>query len=118
MIGPEVRIGKSCKIQNNVSLYKGITIEDDVFLGPSCVFTNVKTPRAFIDRAGEYSNTIIKKGATIGANATALNGGTIIDMRDDGTSSGVASTITNAAATATANGVTYTKPANVTVAAP
>ena len=61
MIGPDVKIGNSCKIQNNVSLYKGISIEDNVFLGPSCVFTNVKTPRAFIDRSKEFSKTVIKK---------------------------------------------------------
>ena len=74
MIGPDVTIGDNCKIQNNVSLYKGITIENDVFLGPSCVFTNVKTPRAFIDRSNEFSNTVIKKGASIGANATIICG--------------------------------------------
>ena len=74
MIGPDVEIGNNCKIQNNVSLYKGITIENDVFLGPSCVFTNVKTPRAFIDRSNEFSNTFIKKGASIGANATIICG--------------------------------------------
>ena len=72
MIGPNVLIGNRCKIQNNVSVYKGITMEDDVFCGPSCVFTNVKTPRAFIDRSEEFSNTLIKKGASIGANSTIL----------------------------------------------
>ncbi len=74
MIGPDVTIGNNCKIQNNVSLYKGITIENDVFLGPSCVFTNIKTPRAFVDRSDEFTNTRIKKGASIGANATIVCG--------------------------------------------
>ena len=74
MVGPDVNIGNNCKIQNNVSLYKGITIEDDVFLGPSCVFTNVKTPRAFIDRSKEFHDTVVEKGASIGANATIICG--------------------------------------------
>ena len=77
MIGPEVILGNGCKIQNNVSLYKGIILEDNVFCGPSCVFTNVKTPRAFIDRSKEFSNTIIKKGASIGANSTIICGVTV-----------------------------------------
>jgi len=77
MIGPNVLIGNRCKIQNNVSVYKGITIEDDVFCGPSCVFTNVKTPRAFIDRSEEFSTTLIKKGVSIGANSTIVCGVTI-----------------------------------------
>ncbi len=74
MIGPNVTIGNRCKIQNNVSLYKGIILEDNVFCGPSCVFTNVKTPRAFIDRSKEFSKTIVRKGASIGANATIICG--------------------------------------------
>lgn len=74
MIGPDVSIGENCKIQNNVSLYKGITIENNVFCGPSCVFTNVKTPRAFIDRSKEFSDTIVRIGASIGANATIVCG--------------------------------------------
>lgn len=74
MIGPNVNVGHNCKIQNNISIYSGITIEDDVFLGPSCVFTNVKTPRAFIDRSNEFHDTVIKKGASIGANATIICG--------------------------------------------
>ena len=74
MIGPDVKIGSNCKIQNNVSIYKGITIEDNVFCGPSCVFTNVKTPRAFIDRSNEFSETVVREGSSIGANATIICG--------------------------------------------
>ena len=74
MIGLGVKIGDNCKIQNNVSLYKGVTLEKNVFCGPSCVFTNVKTPRAFIDRSNEFSQTLIKKGCSIGANATIICG--------------------------------------------
>ena len=77
MIGPDVNIGNGCKIQNNVSIYKGITLEDGVFCGPSCVFTNVFNPRAFIERKNEFRKTLVKKGATIGANATILCGVTI-----------------------------------------
>ena len=76
-IGPDVMIGNRCKIQNNVSVYKGVTLEDEVFCGPSCVFTNVYNPRAFIERKNEYLPTLVKKGATIGANATILCGITI-----------------------------------------
>jgi len=70
-------IGNRVKIQNNVSVYDDVVIEDDVFCGPSCVFTNVTNPRAFINRKQEYKKTIIKKGATIGANATIVCGITI-----------------------------------------
>ena len=77
MIGPDVSVGNNCKIQNNVSLYKNVTLEDDVFIGPSAVFTNVKTPRAFIDRKADFLTTKIKKGATIGANATIVCGVTL-----------------------------------------
>jgi UDP-2-acetamido-3-amino-2,3-dideoxy-glucuronate N-acetyltransferase len=77
MIGPDVTIGNKCKIQNNVSLFKGVVLEDEVFCGPSCVFTNVLTPRAFIERKNEFKQTLVKKGATIGANATILCGITI-----------------------------------------
>ena len=76
-LGPEVKIGDGCKIQNNVSIYKGVELEDNVFCGPSAVFTNVKTPRTFIDRSKEFNATLVKKGATIGANATILCGNTI-----------------------------------------
>lgn len=74
MIGSDVVIGNNCKIQNNVSVYKGVTLEDDVFCGPSCVFTNVYTPRAFIERKKEFLKILVKKGATIGANATIVCG--------------------------------------------
>lgn len=74
MVGPDVVIGDNCKIQNNVSVYKGVTFEDDVFCGPSAVFTNVLTPRAEIDRTTEFAPTIVREGATIGANATVVCG--------------------------------------------
>lgn len=77
MVGPDAIIGDGCKIQNNVSVYKGVTLEADVFCGPSCVFTNVNTPRSFIDRKDSFSNTLVKKGASIGANATIICGVTI-----------------------------------------
>lgn len=77
MIGPDVAVGDGCKIQNNVSLYKGVTLEDMVFVGPSAVFTNVLVPRAFIERKHAFRETIVRKGATIGANATIICGVTI-----------------------------------------
>ena len=77
MIGPQVHIGDRCKIQNNVSLYKGVTLEDGVFCGPSCVFTNVMTPRAAIERKDEFLPTLVKRGTTIGANATIICGVTL-----------------------------------------
>ena len=73
-IGPDVTIGNGCKIQNNVSVYKGVTLEDDVFCGPSMVFTNVLTPRAFVERKNEFGDTHVGRGATIGANATIVCG--------------------------------------------
>jgi UDP-2-acetamido-3-amino-2,3-dideoxy-glucuronate N-acetyltransferase len=73
-IGPNVAIGDGCKIQNNVSVYEGVTLEEDVFCGPSCVFTNVYTPRAFVNRKAEFGKTLVKKGASIGANATIVCG--------------------------------------------
>ena len=76
-IANDVRIGDNVKVQNNVSLYSGVVCEDDVFLGPSMVFTNVKTPRSGVNRRGEFQKTIIKRGATIGANATVVCGVTI-----------------------------------------
>lgn len=77
VIGSDVKVGNRCKIQNNVSLYKGVEIEDEVFCGPSCVFTNVYNPRAFIERKHEFRKTLVKRGATIGANATIVCGVTI-----------------------------------------
>lgn len=77
MIGPKVKIGDKCKIQNNVSIYKGVTMESEVFCGPSCVFTNVYNPRAFIERKHEFMQTLVKRGATLGANATIICGITI-----------------------------------------
>jgi UDP-2-acetamido-3-amino-2,3-dideoxy-glucuronate N-acetyltransferase len=77
MIGPHVTVGDNCKIQNNVSLYEGVTLEDDVFCGPSCVFTNVINPRSAISRKTEFRPTLVKRGATIGANATILCGHTV-----------------------------------------
>lgn len=71
-VGPNVTVGSGCKIQNNVSLYTGVTLEEDVFCGPSCVFTNVNTPRAFVNRKAEFGEIRVKKGATIGANATVV----------------------------------------------
>ena len=77
VIGPNVTIGHGCKIQNNVSVYKGVTLEDDVFCGPSMVFTNVFNPRSEIKRMDEVRGTLVKKGASIGANATIVCGNTI-----------------------------------------
>ena len=77
MVGPDVTVGDNCKIQNNVSLYKGVTLEENVFCGPSCVFTNVLTPRAGVERKDEFAPTLVKKGATIGANATIVCGHTL-----------------------------------------
>jgi UDP-2-acetamido-3-amino-2,3-dideoxy-glucuronate N-acetyltransferase len=74
MIGPDVTVGDSCKIQNNVSIYKGVTLEDEVFCGPSMVFTNVYNPRSAIRRMDEIRPTLVKKGATLGANSTIVCG--------------------------------------------
>jgi UDP-2-acetamido-3-amino-2,3-dideoxy-glucuronate N-acetyltransferase len=76
-VGSRVRIGDNVKIQNNVSVYDNVTLEDDVFCGPSMVFTNVINPRSHISRKSEYKDTLVKKGATIGANATIVCGTTI-----------------------------------------
>ena len=77
VIGPDVRIGDGCKIQNNVSVYKGVTLEDEVFCGPSMVFTNVFNPRASIRRMDELRPTLVRKGASLGANSTIVCGNTI-----------------------------------------
>jgi UDP-2-acetamido-3-amino-2,3-dideoxy-glucuronate N-acetyltransferase len=74
VVSPDVVLGKNVKVQNNVSLYTGVICEDDVFLGPSMVFTNVTNPRSGVNRRGQYSKTIVKKGASIGANATIVCG--------------------------------------------
>jgi UDP-2-acetamido-3-amino-2,3-dideoxy-glucuronate N-acetyltransferase len=77
VVSPGVVLGKNVKIQNNVSIYTGVQCEDDVFLGPSMVFTNVINPRSALNRRGEYLKTIVKKGASIGANATIVCGNNI-----------------------------------------
>ena len=77
VIGANVTIGSGVKVQNNISIYDGVEIEDDVFLGPSMVFTNVINPRAFIERKHEFKKTLVKKGCSIGANATIVCGVTI-----------------------------------------
>jgi len=77
LVAPQAILGNNVKVQNNVSIYTGVVCEDDVFLGPSCVFTNVINPRSFISRKKEYRPTSVKKGATIGANATIICGVTI-----------------------------------------
>ena len=74
VISPEVVLGNNVKVQNNVSLYTGVTCGDDVFLGPSCVFTNVTNPRSAVNRRGQCAKTHVGKGATIGANATIVCG--------------------------------------------
>jgi UDP-2-acetamido-3-amino-2,3-dideoxy-glucuronate N-acetyltransferase len=77
VVGPDVTIGKGCKIQNNVSVFKGITLEANVFCGPSMVFTNIYNPRAEIGKMDQIRPTLVKKGATIGANATIICGATL-----------------------------------------
>jgi len=77
VVGPKVVIGSGVKVQNNVSVYEGVEVEDDVFLGPSMVFTNIINPRAFIQRKEEFQKTLLKKGCSIGANTTIVCGTTI-----------------------------------------
>lgn len=77
VISPSVRLGRNVKIQNNVSVYTGVICEDDVFLGPSMVFTNVINPRSHVNRRNEYAETLVRKGASIGANATVICGNEI-----------------------------------------
>lgn len=77
MVGPNVKIGNNVKLQNNISVYDGVEIEDDVFCGPSMVFTNVVNPRSFIERKNEFRKTLIKKGASLGANCTIVCGITV-----------------------------------------
>ena len=77
VISPDVKLGNNVKVQNNVSIYTGVICEDDVFLGPSMVFTNVINPRSAVNRRGQYAKTIVKKGVSIGANATIVCGNNI-----------------------------------------
>ena len=77
MVGPRVTMGNGCKVQNNVALYDGVVLEDGVFCGPSCVFTNVNNPRAFLNRKSEFRKTLVRTGASIGANATIVCGHTL-----------------------------------------
>jgi UDP-2-acetamido-3-amino-2,3-dideoxy-glucuronate N-acetyltransferase len=77
VVSPGCTIGDNCKVQNNVSIYTGVVLENDVFCGPSMVFTNVVNPRAFIERKSEYRRTLVKRGASIGANATIVCGVTL-----------------------------------------
>jgi UDP-2-acetamido-3-amino-2,3-dideoxy-glucuronate N-acetyltransferase len=77
VISPQCTVGDNVKIQNNVSIYTGVVVEDDAFLGPSMVFTNVINPRSFIERKDEYRRTLVRKGASIGANATIVCGATL-----------------------------------------
>jgi UDP-2-acetamido-3-amino-2,3-dideoxy-glucuronate N-acetyltransferase len=77
VVGPHVIIGNNVKVQNNISIYEGVTVEDDVFIGPSVVFTNVINPRSFIVRTQEFRKTLLKKGVSIGANATIICGNTL-----------------------------------------
>lgn len=77
VISPDVQLGKNVKVQNNVSIYTGVICEDDVFLGPSMVFTNITNPRSAIVRRDQYEKTLVKKGASIGANATVVCGNEI-----------------------------------------
>jgi len=76
-VADDVALGNNVKVQNNVSIYSGVVCEDDVFLGPSMVFTNIKNPRSAVVRKGEYAKTLVKKGASIGANATIVCGNDI-----------------------------------------
>ncbi|MBT3883002.1 MAG: N-acetyltransferase [Campylobacteraceae bacterium] len=77
VVGPNVKMGSGIKVQNNISIYEGVEVEDDVFLGPSMVFTNVINPRSFIVRKEEFKKTLLKKGCSIGANVTVVCGTTI-----------------------------------------
>ena len=93
VVSPGVILGKNVKIQNNVSIYEGVICEDDVFLGPSMVFTNVTNPRSGVNRRGEYSKTIVRKGASIGANATIVCGHNIGEYAFIGAGSVVTKTV-------------------------
>jgi len=92
-VASDVILGNNVKIQNNISIYTGVTCEDDVFLGPSMVFTNVTNPRSGVNRRGQYSKTTVKKGASIGANATIVCGHDIGEYAFIGAGSVVTKTI-------------------------
>jgi UDP-2-acetamido-3-amino-2,3-dideoxy-glucuronate N-acetyltransferase len=93
VVMPGTHIGNNVKIQNNVSIYEGVTLEDDVFCGPSCVFTNVLTPRSHVSRKDEYALTLVRRGASIGANATIVCGSTIGEYAFIGAGAVVASDV-------------------------
>ena len=93
VVSPNVILGENVKVQNNVSIYSGVICEDDVFLGPSMVFTNVINPRSAIIRRGEYQKTLVKKGASIGANATIVCGNNIGEYAFIGAGSVVTKTV-------------------------
>ena len=93
VVMPGTSIGNNVKIQNNVSIYEGVTLEDDVFCGPSCVFTNVLTPRSHVSRKDEYALTLVRRGASIGANATIVCGSTIGEFAFIGAGAVVASDV-------------------------
>ena len=95
VVSPEVILGDNVKVQNNVSIYTGVICEDDVFLGPSMVFTNVLNPRSAVNRRGSYSKTIVRKGASIGANATIVCGHDIGKFAFIGAGSVVTKTISD-----------------------
>jgi len=95
VISPEVILGKNVKVQNNVSIYTGVICEDDVFLGPSMVFTNVMNPRSAVNRRDQYSKTTVKKGASIGANATIVCGNDIGEFAFIGAGSVVTKEVLN-----------------------
>lgn len=95
VISPNVILGQNVKVQNNVSIYTGVICEDDVFLGPSMVFTNVINPRSAVNRRGQYSRTIVKKGASIGANATIVCGNNIGEFAFVGAGAVVTKEISN-----------------------
>ena len=106
MIGPNVKIGNGCKIQNNVSIYEGVTLKDSVFCGPSCVFTNVFNPRSEISRMKEIRKTLVKKGATIGANSTIICGNMLGEYCFIGAGAVVTKSIPN-------NALVYGNPAQI-----
>ncbi|MES2622365.1 MAG: DapH/DapD/GlmU-related protein [Bacteroidota bacterium] len=93
VVSPEVVLGNNVKVQNNVSIYSGVVCQDDVFLGPSMVFTNVTNPRSAVNRRGQYAKTTVKKGASIGANATIVCGHDIEEFAFIGAGSVVTKTV-------------------------